>query len=139
MSENHLHAWLFSDPCGQVLKKIKSRVQICLILLRRKGTFPSGLENNHACKWIVSVFLENCQKSICMHGCPLIYVERSLSLLEFHGVRICECNICISLIKNDNTPILHTCLTLCWSCLCSTANHLVVPLWFWVFKFKKKN
>ena len=69
LSENHLHARLFSNPCGQVLKNIKSRGQICPILLRRKRTFPHGLQNNHACKWIldnfpgiiyVSAFLENC-------------------------------------------------------------------------------
>ena len=36
-------------------------------------------------------------------------------------------HICISLNKNDNTPILHTCLTWCWFCLCSTAGHSVVP------------
>ena len=63
----------FSNPCGQVLKSIKSMGQICPVLLRRKRTFPSGLENNHACKWILdnfpgiiclSAFLENCQKSI---------------------------------------------------------------------------
>ena len=86
LSENHLHAWLFSNPCGQVLKSIKSRGQICPILLRRKRTFPCGLENNHACKFIldnfpgiicISAFLENFQKSICTHGGSLIHVERS--------------------------------------------------------------
>ena len=39
--------------------------------------FPRGLENKHACKWslyiflgiiCMSVFLESCQKSIWMHG-----------------------------------------------------------------------
>ena len=35
-------------------------------------------------------------------------------------------DILISLNKNNNTPILHTCLTLCWSCLCSTTGHSVV-------------
>ena len=86
LSENHLHGGLFSNPCGQVLKSIKSRGQICPILLSRKMTFPHGLENNHACKWILdnfpgvihmSAFLENCQKSICMHGCSPIHVDRS--------------------------------------------------------------
>ena len=75
---------------------MKSWGQICPIILKRKGTFPHGLENNHACKWILnnfpaiihlSAFLENCQKSICMHGFSPIYVEKSYSLLEFHGVR----------------------------------------------------
>ena len=40
-------------------------------------TFPHGLENNYAYKWTSDnfagmlthvVFLENCQKTICMHG-----------------------------------------------------------------------
>ena len=38
--KNHLHTWLFSNPCGQVLQSIKSRGQICPLLLRRKRTFP---------------------------------------------------------------------------------------------------
>ena len=50
-------------------------------------TFPCGLENNHTCKWISDnflgmltyvLFLENCQKSICMHGFSPIHEERSL-------------------------------------------------------------
>ena len=54
--------------------------------LRRKRTFPRGLENDHACKWILdnfpgiicmSAFLESCQKSICLHGCSRIHVEGS--------------------------------------------------------------
>ena len=86
LSEDHLHALLFSNPCGQVLKSIKSRGQIWPILLIRKRTFPHGLENHHAWKWILdnfpgiihmSAFLENCQKSICMHGCSQIHVEMS--------------------------------------------------------------
>ena len=35
-------------------------------------------------------------------------------------------DIWISLNKNDNTPILHTCLTSCWSCLCTTTGHSVI-------------
>ena len=86
LSEKHLHAWLFLNPCGQVLKSIKSGGQICPILLRRKGTFPHGLENNHASKWgldnfpgiiHMSAFLENWKKSICMHCCLQIHVKRS--------------------------------------------------------------
>ena len=51
------------------------------------GTLPCGLENNHACKWISDkspgmltymFFLENCEKSICMHGCSPINEERFL-------------------------------------------------------------
>ena len=50
-------------------------------------TFPCGLEHNHACKWIsdnipgmlkYQLFLENGQKSICVHGCSPIHKERSL-------------------------------------------------------------
>ena len=51
-------------------------------------TFPHGLENNHACKWISDnspriltyiLFLEYCIKPVCMHGCSPIYVERYFS------------------------------------------------------------
>ena len=57
-------------------------------------TFPHGSENNHACKWISDkfpwmltyvLFLENCLKSICMHGCSPIHVERSFFLLKSMG------------------------------------------------------
>ena len=50
-------------------------------------TFSCGLEINHACKWISDnspgmltyvLFLESCQKSICMHDCSPIHEERSL-------------------------------------------------------------
>ena len=47
-------------------------------------------------------------------------------------------DICISLNKNDNTTILHKCLILCSSCLCSTARYLVVALWFLVMRVKKQ-
>ena len=47
-------------------------------------------------------------------------------------------DICISLIKNNNTPIHHTCLTLCWSCFHSTTGHSVVSLLFWVMQVKKQ-
>ena len=47
-------------------------------------------------------------------------------------------HICISLNTIEITLILHTCLTLCWSCLCSIARYLVDPLWFWVVRVKKK-
>ena len=54
-------------------------------------TFPHGLDNNHAGKWISDnfpgmltyvIFLEKCQKSICMHGCSPIHVERSFFFLK---------------------------------------------------------
>ena len=47
-------------------------------------------------------------------------------------------DIHISLNKNYNTPILHTCLTSCWSCLCSIPGYLVDPLWFWVLRVKNQ-
>ena len=49
-------------------------------------TFPHALENNHACKWTSDnfpgmltyvLFLENCQKTICLHGYSPIHVNRS--------------------------------------------------------------
>ena len=39
-------------------------------------------------------------------------------------------DIWISLNTNNNTPILHTCMTLYWSCLCSTTSHSVVKFVF---------
>ena len=47
-------------------------------------------------------------------------------------------DIHISLNKIYNTPILHTCLTLCCSCLCSIAGYLADPLWFWVLRVKNQ-
>ena len=47
-------------------------------------------------------------------------------------------DIHISLNKNGKTPILHTCLTSCWSCLCSIAGYLVGPLWFLVLRVKNQ-
>ena len=54
-------------------------------------TFPRGFQNNHSCKWISDnflgmltflLFLENCLKSICMHGCSPIHKERSFFFLK---------------------------------------------------------
>ena len=90
-SEIHFHAWLFSNPRGKILNSIKSRGQICPILLRRKRTFPHWLDNNHASKWTSDnfpgiltyvLFLENCQKFICLHGCSPIHEERSFFFLK---------------------------------------------------------
>ena len=47
-------------------------------------------------------------------------------------------DIRISLNKNDNTPILHTCLSSCWSFLFSIAGYLEDPLWFWVLRVKNQ-
>ena len=47
-------------------------------------------------------------------------------------------HICFSPNTNYNTPILRTCLTLSWSFLCSTAEYLMIPLWIWVVRVKKK-
>ena len=33
--------------------------------------------------------------------------------------------------------VIHTCLTLFWSCLRSTASYLIILLWFWVVWVKK--
>ena len=54
-------------------------------------TSPHGLENNHACQWVFDnfpglltyiLFLEICLKSICMHGCSPIHVERSFFFVK---------------------------------------------------------
>ena len=47
-------------------------------------------------------------------------------------------DIHISLNKNDNTPIVHMCLNLVWSCLCSIAGYLADPLWFWVLRVRNQ-
>ena len=56
LSEIHLNVLLLYNPGEKVLKSIKSRGQICTILLTRKRTFPQGLDNNPAkmvfWKWI---------------------------------------------------------------------------------------
>ena len=109
LSNNHLHAWLFSNPYGKILFLLKIIGQICLLALILLRTCPHGLENQYARKWIsenLPAFLGNCQKSICMHGCSFIHVERIKSLLEFHGVRIWEFNIYkldVRLSPNNNT------------------------------------
>ena len=54
LSEIHLYLLLLSNPGEKVLKSIQSRWQICPIILRRKRTFPHGLEYNHAWNWISS-------------------------------------------------------------------------------------
>jgi hypothetical protein len=127
LSENHLHTLLFSNSCGQVRKSINSRGQICPILLRRKRTNPRGLENNHECKSSLdnfpgiipmSAFLENYQKSIGMQGCSPIQVERSESVLEFHGVRIWECNIRDPKNIFQNWPPSALCLGHPWGNFC---------------------
>ena len=82
----HLQAWFSSNPCGKVLFLPKSMGQIFPLDLIHLRTCSHGLENNHACKCFsdkfpgiinILAFLENCQKSICMHGCSPINVESS--------------------------------------------------------------
>ena len=55
-------------------------------------TFTLGLENSHACKWISDnflgmltyvLFLENCLKSICMHGCSQSTWKGPFSSLKY--------------------------------------------------------
>ena len=64
------------------------------------------------------------------------YTEFQQFLMKYF--QITWVDIHISLNKNDNTPILHTCLTSCWFCLCSIAGYLVDPLWFWVLRVKNQ-
>ena len=58
-------------------KSIKSRRQICAILLRRKRTFPHGFENNHACKWI----LDNFSGKICMSALLVRMVRNPVAFM----------------------------------------------------------
>ena len=67
---------------------LRSRLHDISTMVR---AFPGGLENNHACKWISDVFpgiltyvlfLENCQESICLHGCAPIHGEGSFFFLK---------------------------------------------------------
>ena len=94
LSDIHLYVLLHSNPGEKVLKSIKSRGQICPILLRRKRTFPRGLEINHACKLISEkipgmltyvLFMESCQKSICMHVCSPIHKERYFLVFKLYS------------------------------------------------------
>ena len=84
LSENHLNAWLFSNPRGQVLKSIKSMGQICPIPIKKDLSIwieeqPCLQMDFRQIPGIICIlaFLENCQEFICMHGCSLIHVERS--------------------------------------------------------------
>ena len=56
--------------------------------------FPNGFEINHACKWTSDnfpgmltylLFLENCHKTICMHGYSSIHVDKSLRKTILYG------------------------------------------------------
>ena len=47
-------------------------------------------------------------------------------------------DIGIFLNPNNNMPILHTCLTSCWSCLCSTSGQSVVKFFWGVLRVKKQ-
>ena len=79
------HAWLYFNPWGKVLFLLKIMGQICpldWILLR---TFSPGLESNNKYKWISDnfpgmltyvLFLESCQKYICMHCFSPILEQR---------------------------------------------------------------
>ena len=71
-------------PCNNISCTLRSGLLEIPIMIR---TFPHGLENNHTCKWTLDNFpgiltyvfiLENCQKSIFMHGYSPIHVDRSL-------------------------------------------------------------
>ena len=62
---------------------LRTEIHEILTLIR---TFPHGLENKHACKWTsdsfpgmltYELFLENCQKTICMQGYSIIHVDMS--------------------------------------------------------------
>ena len=90
-----LHFGIFPNLSQQKHEEQKKWKIRCLCCTLRSGlheistmirTFPCGLENNHACKWISDNFpvithmpalMENCRKSICMHGCSPIHKEKS--------------------------------------------------------------
>ena len=66
--------------------------------------------------------------------------------IHLFGKKICEVflgqlcsHLYISLNTNDITPILHTCLTSCWSGLCSTALYLVILLFLGRASEKEEN
>ena len=78
--------------CLTAYRNLANRFILCIcctphIIPTMIRTFPNGSENIHACKWTFEhflgrltyvAFLENCQKTICMHGYSPINVDRSL-------------------------------------------------------------
>ena len=75
--------YFLSERRGHICCTLRSGLHEIPTVIR---TFSHGLKNNHAYKWTFDnfpvmltyeLFLENCQKSICMHGCSPIHVERS--------------------------------------------------------------
>ena len=109
LSENHLHAFLFSNPCGQVLSL--------------RDHFKQFSKNNT----YMSAFLENFQESFCIHGCcSPIHVERSLSVLEFHEVRIWGCNIYIFTRKRKKHSFWEIFLNLHSNTLILTHSHNLI-------------
>ena len=108
------------------------------------------------CDWQLVTLISWCQMNRLGHSSPVMHkVEgKTNTILEklkmtsgkstlfwknfVKYFQITRVDIWISLNKNNNTPILHTCLTSCWSCLCSTTGHAVVQF-FWGFrKWKSK-
>ena len=68
-TETHLHAWVFYNPCGHVLKSIKSRGQICPILLRKKGTLHMDWRTTMHTKWILENFPGIIRRSAFQEKC----------------------------------------------------------------------
>ena len=93
------------DHLGLVL--LKSMGQIFPKDLIFSRTFSPGIKSNNTYKRIsdnflgmltYELFLENCQKSICMHSCSSVrkslleFMKYLWKMLEFHVFRIGECN-----------------------------------------------
>ena len=113
--------------------------------------------SDHGSEWTVMVIA--LQLSIRLKQTTWKFKEIEYNVLKISLIytsfvkyfQITYVHICISLNTKDIMPILHTCLTLSWSCLCSTAlvlgraseidknNSVKLVLWevkhFWKIKF----
>ena len=81
IQDQHLSAWLFSNPGDKVQILVESTGLICPVVLHLFWTLSPGLENNHAFKYWSCIFptiltyiirLENYQNNISVYGCSPI-------------------------------------------------------------------
>ena len=88
------------------------------------------------CQWVTH--RSWCQMNRNGHSSPVNHKVEGKPHFFVKYFLVTSVHICIYPNTNDITPILHTCLTLCWSYLRSTEGYLVVLLWFWVVLVNKK-
>ena len=124
----------------------------CLIELQKDYCGKTKLI---ALDWRWVTLIPWCHKMCDVHSSPVMHnVEgKTIKLLEKLKVlswkyiedflkHILRSSVFASIFlfnKKHNTLILHTCLTSCWSCLCNTAFHSLIPAWFRFVRLKKQN